>query len=579
MKIKVLIGQNKIEKTSICTLQRDVEPIDGQQVQGDFQCNLIMEESEYQEINLTNTESVKISSDNEEISGVSDLEEDQISPLATDKAISETIAIKESENITELAECLDYSLEENKEKMPPTLEILSVENIGECEQKGQFKIIGKFSSNINQEMTFNLPLSFPTTSVKCKVYEATADEEVELICKVQKGFKLVNYFVIEKRMIKKRFKEILLVKSNTFNLGTQSIICENYNTKKYERSKRKQKLSCSFLQLSDFRVQGSSLSFFLGVIRTNNETINSLKFNVTPKIGKGNNLRELDFHQKRDKRELQNQDAYAKYIFIECYGHPEKYIDIFKCSDLGFQKSFSEINGTILGMEIDPDNLEIAGLPDNIDPHVLKNIIDYSNENNLKKANDLPIVSIDNIESSSCEINGEYNIQGTVEKGTLEDASAVEIPFGFPDSSGLCDIKVNGKEVIMKCKNKEKFNISPILFEQTVIKDSKGIEIFILRNYTNQNSFRCKINVNSERPINVNNERYNQPIRKTGSNGLSRGGIAAIIICSIIALAIAAVIIVFAKNGTFSSRPPVEPTLGNNSSIYNFTSEPKPNIK
>ena len=581
IKIKILIGQNKIEKTCICTLQRDIEPIDGQQIQGDFQCNVIMEESEYKEINLTNIESVKISSDNEEIAGVSDLEEDQKSPLATDKAISDTIAIKENENITELAECLDYSLEENKENMPPILEISSIENIDECEQKGQFRIIGKFSSNINQEMTFNLPLSFPTASVKCKVYEATADEEVELICKIQKGFKLVNSFVIEKRMIKKRFKEMLLVKSNTFNLGTQSIICENYNTKKYERSRHKQKLSRSFLQLSDFRAQGSSLSFFLGVIRTNNEIINSMTFNVTAKISSDNNLRELDFGQKRDKRKLAK--TIPKYIIVICYKNPFNYVEGYKCSDIVFRKSkpesyvSNEIKGTIIGMEIDPDNLEIAGLPDNIDPDVLKNTIDYSKENNLNKLNDLPTVKIHGIESSSCEINGEYTIQGTVEKGTLEDAFDVEIPFGSPDSSGLCDIKVNGKEVTMECKNKEKFDISPILFEQTVIQDSKGMEIFILRNYTNQKSFRCIINVNSESPIKVNNERYNAPIKKTNSNGLSKGAIAAIIICSIIGLAIVAAIIALGKNGTFSSMPPIEQTFGNNSSINNFTTEPKPN--
>ena len=129
----------------------------------------------------------------------------------------------------------------------------------------------------------------------------------------------------------------------------------------------------------------------------------------------------------------------------------------------------------------------------------------------------------------------------------------------------------------MECKNKEKFDISPILFEQTVIQDSKGMEIFILRNYTNQKSFRCIINVNSESPIKVNNERYNAPIKKTNSNGLSKGAIAAIIICSIIGLAIVAAIIALGKNGTFSSMPPIEQTFGNNSSINNFTTEPKPN--
>ena len=249
-----------------------------------------MDEKEYKEIDLTNTESVKISSDNEEIAGVSDLEEDQISPLATDKAISETNAIKESENITELAECLDYSLEENKEKIPPSLEISSVENIKELGPKGKFRIRGKFSSNINQEMTFNLPLSFPTTSIKCKVYEARADEEVEIICKVQKGFKLVKSFVIEKRMIKRRFKEMVLVKSKSFNLGSESLACENYNIKKYERAKGKQKLNLSFLQLSRFRPQGRKFGFFLGLTRKNNEEFKSMRFSVKVKVRSNSNL-------------------------------------------------------------------------------------------------------------------------------------------------------------------------------------------------------------------------------------------------------------------------------------------------
>ena len=64
---------------------------------------------------------------------------------------------------------------------------------------------------------------------------------------------------------------------------------------------------------------------------------------------------------------------------------------------------------------------------------------------------------------------------------------------------------------------------------------------------------------------------------KTGSNGLSGGTIAAIIICSIIALAIIAGIIILAKNGKFSSKPPVDQTFGNNSTLNKFTIEPNPN--
>ena len=286
-----------------------------------------------------------------------------------------------------------------------------------------------------------------------------------------------------------------------------------------------------------------------------------MRFSVKVKVRSSSNLRRLD----EDLLVLDD-------IIIAC----DVISSTSTAGGLNCQ-SESEASGTPVGMEIDPDNLEVAGLPDNADPSVLNNAVDYSNENNLKKVDELPIVTIDSIESSNCEVNGEYTIKGSFEDGTLEEASDVEIPFGSPDSSGLCDIKVNGKEVTMECNNKEKFDKSSILFEQTVIQDSKGKEIFILSNYTNQKSFGCGISVKSDSPISNKNTAYNQPIMKTGSNGLSGGTIAAIIICSIIALAIIAGIIILAKNGKFSSKPPVDQTFGNNSTLNKFTIEPNPN--
>ena len=525
IKIKVLIGQNKLEKTSICTLQRDVEPKDGQPAQGDFQCNAILDEKEYKEIDLTNTESVKISSDNEEIAGVSDLEEDQISPLATDKAISETNAIKESENITELAECLDYSLEENKEKIPPSLEISSVENIKEWGPKGKFRIRGKFSSNINQEMTFNLPLSFPTTSIKCKVYEARADEEVEIICKVQKGFKLVKSFVIEKRMIKRRFKEMVLVKSKSFNLGSESLACENYNIKKYERAKGKQKLNLSFLQLSKFKPQGRRANFFMALVKNHKQKFENVNLKAIVKVLKSTNLRIL-------------QEDILVNLPITC--------EINNASDTagGFNCLSTEAEGTPINLQIKTDDADISGIPDDAEPSELNK--DYSKLENVESIDKLPNVTITSIDGSNCENNGEYIIKGNFDNGILEDASNVEIPFGYPDSSGLCDIKVNNKDVTMKCQNKEKFDYSNVLFEPIVVHDSEGKDIFKLNSYTNIESLSCAISINSVPTIKNgsnsnstdNYDYYNLPMRKRSSKGLSGGTIAAIIIALVVALAI-----------------------------------------
>ena len=90
--------------------------------------------------------------------------------------------------------------------------------------------------------------------------------------------------------------------------------------------------------------------------------------------------------------------------------------------------------------------------------------MDLSDPNILKTLNNLPTVTIESINGSNCSQYGNYTIAGTYEGGSLKDTPNVEIPFGYPDSSGLCDIKVNNKEVTMKCQNKEKFDYSKIYF-------------------------------------------------------------------------------------------------------------------
>ena len=74
--------------------------------------------------------------------------------------------------------------------------------------------------------------------------------------------------------------------------------------------------------------------------------------------------------------------------------------------------------------------------------------------------------------------------KGEVE-GHLKNVSNVEIPFGYPDSSGLCNIEVINN-VTMYCHNKEKFDNSSISIEATVIQDSEGKDLFRMDNYTKE---------------------------------------------------------------------------------------------
>ena len=561
IKVVILVKDVKKEKVGKCSLQSDVSPNDEEQVQGDFKCEVILEKSEYENINFTDSESVKISPDNDVIGGISDLDKQEASPIATDIAIKETQEAQEKgdDSLTELAECLDYSLEENKKRIPPSFDIVELINVHDCQKKGKIRIRGRFSSEIKKEMHFFLPLSFPASQIKCKVYQAPAGEEVETICKIQKEFKLANSFVLEKRMIKNRHKEMVFIKSKRFNFNTP-FNCENYNNIRLELANIRQKADFSFLQLSKFKPVGKKAEFFMGLTRKNKAPMTHKHFEVRVRHRlRLNNLRQL-------AESLAMTD-----LSVTCDVMSE-----FNTA-LGLNcLTDKDASGTPVGIEINTDEIDdIAGFPDDADPSKLNYVVDYSDPENLKLIDSLPVVEIESVDGSDCEEKGTYIIEGKVKEGELKDFSNAEVPFGSPDSTGLCDIKVNGKEVTMNCHNKEKFDISSIIFEPSVIKDSQSKEIFKLENYYNQKRFACAMSVYSEIPKkNTTDESestsfQNIPIKKS-SSGLSGGAIAAIVICLTVILAIIAIIVSLIRSGKIGKSQEIENTNLNGSDMHQF---------
>ena len=527
MKIIVIIDGKKTEKDAICKLEN--KPKEGQLIKGNFKCEVTLEQYEYSKIDFKNMESIKISPENEEISGISELEEFQISPLATDIAINET----KNGNRTDLGQCIDYSIEENQNIAPPSFEIISIRDPTILKENGKLRIIGKFSEDISDKMEFEIPLTYPSVKLKCKVIKAKANEEIEIICKTQKELKHIKNFIFEQRMIKKRFKEMVFVKNKTLSLGNP-ISCDNYNNLKYERIKKRQKLNIAFLQLSKFTPQGRKANFFLALVKNHKKEFEKLNLKAIIRLLKLSNLRIL-------------QEETLVELPITC--------DIIVTSDTagGFNCLSDDAGdaGTPINLQLKTDDSNIAGIPDDVEPSELNLGKDYSNIDNLKSIDKLPNITIMSIDGSNCEKNGEYIIKGNLDNGTIEDASNVEIPFGYPDSSGLCDIKVNNKEITMTCQNKEKFDYSNVLFEPTVVQDSEGLDIFKLNSYTNIESLACEISLNSV-PIKKNStdiiDYYNSPIRKKSSGGLSAGTICAIIIPLVTILIIIGAIIGFIKN-------------------------------
>ena len=580
IKITVLIKGEKNEKEVQCVLRDDVKVSGGKPSQAIFDCDGKVEEEEYKGIEIDNEDSIKFSTNNENIGGIYDVD-GGLSPMATDKAIKETKErLENNETLTDLAECIDYSEEEI---IPPTLDITSIGSLVQC-PNGKLTLRGKFSSKIEEETVFDLPLSYPQLEIKCKVDQANENEEVDISCKTQKKFKLVEKFVIEPRLVKKKHKEVVHISGKPLPIVGNPAACEDYNMVKYMFAKRRQKADFSFLQLSHFRPVGPKANFFMAMRRTRPEVgFQQIKITIIVRIQiVVNALRQLD-----DAVKLEPLD-------VTCA--PKA--DVKSNEASGFDcNTDKDASNAIKSMELDPSN-EVGGLPEETDPTKLPTV-DYSDPNNLKIIDNLSKLTIndDGVDGQFCQTNGTYFIRGTLDKEGLKDINNVEIPFASPDSSGLCNIKVNGKDVTMECQNKEKFTTSQILFEQSTIKDINDNPLFILDSYTNLKSFACDISEKSVLPKddtknntdktkdndnnnnnnggenNGNNSEKYHKYYKESSSGLKGGAIAAIIISIVAALAIVTGILLYFKGKT---KPPVQ-AINNSSTFDKINVAPNPN--
>jgi hypothetical protein len=78
--MNVIMGETKIEKDAVCTLQNDVKTDGDKQVPGDFTCTL-------EEKQIDNVANITVSENNEGITGVSELEEEEKNPKVVDEKI------------------------------------------------------------------------------------------------------------------------------------------------------------------------------------------------------------------------------------------------------------------------------------------------------------------------------------------------------------------------------------------------------------------------------------------------------------------------------------------------------------
>ena len=218
--------------TATCTIGQAVDP-NGGQAQADFNCEIedLDKTKEYESFELCGSE---------DIAGIP---EDEIlkNPVKTEESIKN-------------GTLLDYSLEENKNKLPNYFTVESIN--GTVSEKGEFTIVGTVNQEITEENKFTLELAYPLKyKTKCIIPKTPAGK-VEIVCQLGKSFS--GHIMIAQQVIRKGSKELFTINSfksveelhwNKDELPTDDTTEEIIS---HEDAEKKMNASLSFRQINQF---------------------------------------------------------------------------------------------------------------------------------------------------------------------------------------------------------------------------------------------------------------------------------------------------------------------------------------
>ena len=450
-------------------------------------------------------------------------------------------------------------------------------NFAKCASKGKIKVEGKFSEEIKEEMTFELPFSFPAAKVKCTVESATAKQKVEIVCKMQKVKKSLMFkqLIIEPRLLKKKRAEMLYVQKANIELEEEGIKCENYNDIKLQLAKRrKENAKFSFIQIG--RPTGFNFWFFLALTKklpTVEFTSMTIEVTLTIEKNRRRNLDTVELDEDTTIKCTPNKDQGTENSCpLNCEGK----------------------GSNPVAVEFEDD--KISGAPDKVTIDTNPNP-DYSKKSALEEFDKLPSLTVTNIASNNCSNTGKYIIEGTF-TGTLNNANDMTIPFDSPDSSGLCDLEVESNNFKLNCENKEEFDVSEIMLSPKVVYDKSGNEALfkISNDFTAPKPFACAIGnlttsepdstissliiistdiINGTEPASEGLKRFT----KNSKSGLSGGAIAGIVVACVVAIAIVGAVFAISKSSAAAAGAANAASVDNTTSINKFNlEETNPNV-
>ena len=177
--------------TALCSLDKDADPAN-KRAQADFSCRIsnLKENQIYLSFEIYGSEA---------IAGIPG-DKTLLDPIKTAQAIKD-------------GKLLDYSLDENKEKLPIFFKTESI--VGNYTEEGQFKIIGSVDEKVEADMEFTIELLYPENHMAtCKLLKSEPGQ-VEIICTLENVF-YGEYIMIEQQILRCELLEITVtsLKSN-----------------------------------------------------------------------------------------------------------------------------------------------------------------------------------------------------------------------------------------------------------------------------------------------------------------------------------------------------------------------------
>ena len=557
--ITINVNDNEGEKPINCILEDSVNS----QAQGKFLCSVDKtKNAEWKNTNMNNI-SISISPNNDMISGVSDLDETTSNPAKTDEKIAKSKEKSDkNEAFNPLEDIIDYYSDE-VEVNTLTLEDINMEK---CNTSGILTLTGTFSNDIEESVNFDLPLTYPSAEIKCELNSVQKNVKTDIKCKTKSEISSMQNIIIESRMIKKRNKELFNFQAKTFNLSEETT-CENYDTIKKQLIAKRQTTGIFFGFIGKISLIDQIIKFFMVLTRKSSK----IEFEDPYTF-----ISQFKFSTRRYLRTL-DEVTYSD-IEINCDLNNSLTLDLTGGYNCASEKD--NYKGTPKSLEVDSELEEgISGIEKINSP--TNSTLDYSNKNNLQKIDNLPIITIDGINGDTCSDDGQFNITGTIsDVSNLKDSyTDVEITLSSPESTGLCEVEIDksDKSIIMTCQNADKFDMSQIIIDRSLIQDSDGNYIFVLDSYTSAEQFACEISPNSVKITDSSStdnsdstssdstsdtdskksdesEGNNFSRSKKSSGGLSGGAIAAIAVACVVAVAVIGVLIALIKNGTLFAR-------------------------